>query len=84
MKLSKRMGRFVANTVQEVEAAGIDSEHAEFNEDMIVRRRLPADVRSLLHDLCYHHRGRDVFGYVRRAQDILKRKHSPFVKGYSR
>lgn len=55
-----------------------------FNEDMIRRRRLPADVAALVHDLCYHHDGRNVWTYVRRAQEILKRKRSPFVKGYSR
>lgn len=43
-----------------------------FNDDMIRRRDLPVDCFLLLHDLCYHHEGRDVNGYVLRAQKILR------------
>lgn len=45
---------------------------SEFNEDMIERDGLPKDVFGLIHDLCYHHDGRDVNNYVQRAQEILK------------
>jgi hypothetical protein len=44
---------------------------APFNDDMIRRIGLPRDVMGLIHDLCYHHEGRDVDGYVKRAQRIL-------------
>ena len=57
---------------------------ARFNENMIRRGDIPADAMALIHDLCYHHDGRDVWQYVKRAQQILKRKKSPYVKGYSR
>lgn len=43
-----------------------------FNEDQICRNDLPRDVFVLLHDLCYHHDGRDVWNYVERAQNILR------------
>lgn len=43
-----------------------------FNDDMIRRSGLPGDVMGLIHDLCYHHEGRDVSNYVMRAQEILK------------
>jgi hypothetical protein len=60
----------------------------QFNEDMIRRSDIPADAMSLIHDIAYHHQGRDAAGgtphdYVNRAQEILKRKQSPYVKGYS-
>jgi len=47
------------------------AEH-DFSEDDIRRDGLPADVFGLLHDLCYHHDGRDVWNYVRRAQEMLR------------
>ena len=43
-----------------------------FNEDQIRRVGLPMDVFGLIHDLCYHHDGRDVNNYVERAQAILR------------
>lgn len=43
-----------------------------FNEDMIRRTGLPADVFGLIHDLCYDHEGRDREQYKTRAQEILK------------
>ena len=52
----------------------------QFNEDMIRRQRLPADVRSLIHDLCYDHEGRDRKQYQRRAQEIMKAERSPKPK----
>lgn len=54
-----------------------------FNEDMIRRKGLPADVRGLIHDLCYDHEGRDREQYKKRAQEIMKRDKSPldFSKG---
>lgn len=42
-----------------------------FNDDMIKRDDLPLDAHRLIHDLCYHHSGRDVQTYVSRAQEIL-------------
>lgn len=44
----------------------------KFNEDMIRRRRLPADVRGLLHDLCWHMAKTPVENYVQRARAIMK------------
>lgn len=46
----------------------------KFNDNMIRRTGLPKDVMCLIHDLCYHHDGRDVYNYVERAQAILKRR----------
>jgi hypothetical protein len=46
----------------------------KFTEDQIRRTDLPHDVFGLIHDLCYHHDGRDVNNYVQRAQDILRKK----------
>ena len=43
-----------------------------FNEDDIRRSGLPKDVFGILHDLAYHHQGRDVWDYVRRAQAALR------------
>ena len=62
---------------------------SRFNEDMIRRGvshgdDIPADAMALIHDLCYHHDGRDVWSYVERAQQILKRTKSPYMPGYSR
>jgi len=55
-----------------------------FTEDDIRRNDLPRDVFVILHDLCYHHEGRDVWDYVRRAQDALRkkteRKHDSLTK----
>lgn len=45
----------------------------EFNDDMIMRTGLSEDVRSLIHDLCYDHAGRDRELYKIRAQAIMKR-----------
>lgn len=42
-----------------------------FNDDMIHRTGLPADVMGLIHDLCYHVESRGVAGYIKRAQRIL-------------
>lgn len=42
-----------------------------FNDDMIRRSELPADVMWLIHDLCYHIESRGIEGYVKRAQRIL-------------
>lgn len=50
---------------------------SRFNEDMIRRGKIPHDIFSILHDLCYHHEGRDVWDYVRRAQEALKRDRTP-------
>lgn len=50
-----------------------------FNDDMIRRSGLPPDVMSLLHDLCYHHEGRDVWSYVNRAQLALMARRAPSV-----
>jgi hypothetical protein len=47
----------------------------KFNEEMIKREGLPVDVFRLIHDLCYHHAGRDVASYVKRARQILKCPH---------
>ena len=44
-----------------------------FSEDDIRRDGLPKDVFGLLHDLCWHHDGRDVWNYVRRAQEMLRK-----------
>ncbi len=44
---------------------------ATFTGDDIRRVGLPPDVFRLLYDLCYHHGGRDVQDYVRRAQALL-------------
>jgi hypothetical protein len=46
---------------------------APFNDDMIRRSGLPKDVMELVHDLAYHRHGRDVWGYVARAHEILRR-----------
>jgi len=46
----------------------------EFTEDQIRRTDLPHDVFDLVHDLCYHHEGRDVSNYVARAQQILRKR----------
>jgi hypothetical protein len=55
-------------------AGGLSSRMSEeFNDDMIHRSDLPEDVFGLLHDLCYHHDGRDVSDYVSRAREILRR-----------
>ena len=43
-----------------------------FTDDDIVRRGLPHDVFGLLHDIAYHHYGRDPFDYMRRARACLK------------
>ena len=51
---------------------------AKFNDEMIKRERshalgpLPIDAFELIHDIAYHHDGRDVDSYVRRAQEILR------------
>jgi len=42
-----------------------------FTDDSIRRKDLPRDVFELLHDICYHHEGRDVGDYVKRAQAAL-------------
>ena len=47
------------------------SRAAVFTDDSIRRDDLPRDVFELLHDICYHHDGRDVGDYVRRAQAAL-------------
>lgn len=52
-----------------------------FNDDMIRRVGLPRDVMSLLHDLCYHYEGRDVWSYVNRAQLALMARKAPSVQG---
>ncbi len=44
-----------------------------FSDDNIRREDIPRDAFDLLHDLCYHHEGRDVHDYVRRAQEILSK-----------
>ena len=49
----------------------------KFNEDLIRRRRLPKDVRQLLHDLCWHMAKTPVESYVKRAQEIMMRERSP-------
>jgi hypothetical protein len=49
----------------------------KFNDDMIRRKFLPADVRGWLHDLCYDHEGRDPKNYKKRAQEIMKAERSP-------
>lgn len=59
--------------------------HSKFTEDDIRREGLPVDVFRLIHDLCYHHDGRDVWNYVKRAQEILKSKGDtlfPVKRGY--
>lgn len=48
-----------------------------FNDDLIRRDDLPRDVFEILHDLCYHVPSRDIHGYVRRAQQALRKPASP-------
>ena len=64
---------YVDQAVSEI--IGAARNHAQayrFNDDMIRRYGLPKDVFSLIHDLAYHHSGRDIWDYVRRAQAILR------------
>lgn len=53
-----------------------------FNDDLIRRRDIPVDCFMLLHDLCYHHEGRDVQSYVLRAQQILSSVRDMEDQGY--
>lgn len=46
-----------------------------FNDALIKRHDLPADVFGLIHDLAYDHEGRDRWQYRNRAQEILKVPH---------
>lgn len=50
-----------------------------FNEDMIARSDLPKDAHQLIHDLAYHHDGRNICDYVTRAQVILKTPNSDII-----
>ena len=45
-----------------------------FTDDDIRRTGLPKDVFGILHDLAYHHEGRDVWDYVKRAQAALRKE----------
>ena len=55
-----------------------------FNEDEIRRSGLPSDVFGILHDLAYHHEGRDVWDYVRRAQVALRTESFPYRYAWDR
>ena len=46
-----------------------------FTEADIKRTDLPRDAFLLIHDLCYHHDGRNVYTYVRAAQEILRKSN---------
>lgn len=46
-----------------------------FNENMIKREGLPIDVFRIIHDLCYHHDGRDIASYVKQARKILRSRY---------
>jgi hypothetical protein len=53
------------------------SDVARFSDDEIRREGLPEDVFELLHDIAYHLPGRNVYGYVSRAQEILRSTEFP-------
>ena len=49
----------------------------KFTEERIKRRRIPHDIRGLLHDLCWHMDKTPVEDYVRRAQQAMMEPKTP-------